>query len=567
MNKYMEKFKKKSIAISSGKGGVGKTTTAVNLGLYYARKGYKIGLIDLDPLSDIEILLDLAESEKIILEKGFNTAGKTLDPYVKQVFHGFHLLFPTSKLMKQDIKILRKKLFQDFAKQITDQYDLLIFDMPAGIRDEDNLSFLPFMGSLIIVTNSEPTAHVSAGGYIKALLDYTPELPIYIWHNKYIRNPGANFNPEDVIGNYNRNSPKPARIHPNKISHIEHLAFIPSDPTLDLLRANPSVTLNILRSMLDMVEFIKEEQLKAFAIKSKIPEKTFDLIKYFLIHRSDKDSFDLFIDDLGEYVGNIIRYRMSKDNYYTNIKGTIPEGRKIFTLVQIQSLKTLFNHINTDPLRIRALRIIQLLEAAIGKQENAKRLFFVGNVSPANKRVDLEISKLLISLNNQASHLQKTVKNTAGLLLFYFSLYKLFHSETMLKLLNNFIPVRKTVRGTMVRDKYKQIQNLVEENKIYKRGYLKLIKTLYPVITKQLSTMVQTFRLEHLYYRKPDNTINKEAYVKLFSHFMHDTVNSGLGIISGFKYRPASIAFHEAADKLIRKIKDTQEPANQQAAS
>ena len=439
--------------------------------------------------------------------------------------------------------------------------------MPAGVRDEDNLSFLPAMGGLVIVTNSEPTAHVSAGGYIKAVLDKIPELPIYIWHNKYIRNPGASFNPEDVIGNYNLNSPKSARIHPNNISHIEQIAFIPSDPALDLLRVNPSVTLNILRSILDMVEFIKEEQLKAFAIKSRIPEKTFDLIKYFLIHRTNKDTFDLFIDELGDYVGNIIRYRMSKDNYYTTVEGKVPEGRKLFTLEQIQSLKKLFTQINSDPLRIRALRIISLLETAIHKQENAKRLFFVGNVTPSNKRIDIEISKILITLNNQAAHVQKTVKNTAGLLLFYFSLYKLFHSKSLLKLLNNFIPIRKTGRGKVVRDKHKQIQFLVEDNNMYKKRYLQLIKTLYPVITKQLSTMVQTFRLSHLYYRKADGSINKEAYVKLFSHFMHDTVNSGLGIIAGFKYRPASIAFHEAANKILQKIIDTEEGSNQKAAS
>jgi hypothetical protein len=56
---------KKTIAVSSGKGGVGKTTTAVNLAVYYAKKKYRIGLIDLDPLSDIATLLDLEEPESI----------------------------------------------------------------------------------------------------------------------------------------------------------------------------------------------------------------------------------------------------------------------------------------------------------------------------------------------------------------------------------------------------------------------------------------------------------------------------------------------------------------------
>jgi cellulose biosynthesis protein BcsQ len=567
MNKYIKMFKKISIAVSSGKGGVGKTTTAVNLGLYCARRGYRVGVVDLDPLSDIEVLLDITKSDHSVHNQGFDKHAKTLDSYLIPVFHNFHLLFSAVKLKKGDIPALKKKLFRDFARQLTGQYDLLIFDMPAGVRDEDNLSFLPYMGGLIMVTNSEPTAHVSAGGYIKAVLDYSKDLPIYIWHNRFIRNPGADFNPEDVIGNYNRNSPRDARICPDLAAHIEHLAFIPGDPSLDLLKTNPSVTLNILRSILEMAEFIKEEQLNLLAQESNIPEKTFDLIKYFLIHRGTNDTFDLFIDELGDYVGNIIRYRMARDSFYTTVKGTIPRGRRVFTLKQIQSLKTLFIKMNADPLRIRALRIIHLLEDAIQKQENSKRMFFVGNITPANKRIDLEISKILITLNNQTANLQKTVRNTAGLLLFYFSLYKLFHSKSLLKLLNNFIPIRKTGKGRVVRDKHRQIRFIIEKDPKYKERYLHLIKTLFPVITKQLTTMVKTFELSHLYYRKEDGSINREAYIKLFSHFMHDTINSGLGIIAGFKFRPASIAFDDAANKLLGKIQSRHQAPSEKAAS
>ncbi|MFO7849534.1 MAG: ParA family protein, partial [Spirochaetia bacterium] len=42
-----------TIAVASGKGGVGKTTTVTNLGIYAARKGMRVAIIDADPLSDI----------------------------------------------------------------------------------------------------------------------------------------------------------------------------------------------------------------------------------------------------------------------------------------------------------------------------------------------------------------------------------------------------------------------------------------------------------------------------------------------------------------------------------
>src|SRR5271157_5282703 len=56
----------RSIAVSSGKGGVGKTITACNLAIYYARKGLRVGLVDLDPLSDVASLLDIYESEQAL---------------------------------------------------------------------------------------------------------------------------------------------------------------------------------------------------------------------------------------------------------------------------------------------------------------------------------------------------------------------------------------------------------------------------------------------------------------------------------------------------------------------
>ncbi len=57
------------IAVSSGKGGVGKTITACNLAIYYARKGLRVGLVDLDPLSDVASLLDIYESEQAVRER------------------------------------------------------------------------------------------------------------------------------------------------------------------------------------------------------------------------------------------------------------------------------------------------------------------------------------------------------------------------------------------------------------------------------------------------------------------------------------------------------------------
>ena len=63
---------KNKIIVMSGKGGVGKTSTTVNLGLALARKGFKVGIMDVDlhgpdvpRMLGLEGMLDLSENRKL----------------------------------------------------------------------------------------------------------------------------------------------------------------------------------------------------------------------------------------------------------------------------------------------------------------------------------------------------------------------------------------------------------------------------------------------------------------------------------------------------------------------
>src|SRR5437667_5999168 len=80
----------KIVAIANQKGGVGKTTTAVNLGVALAEKKLRICLIDLDPQANATSALGMQEVEgESIYESllgGASIAGKILPTRIDQLF-------------------------------------------------------------------------------------------------------------------------------------------------------------------------------------------------------------------------------------------------------------------------------------------------------------------------------------------------------------------------------------------------------------------------------------------------------------------------------------------------
>jgi flagellar biosynthesis protein FlhG len=544
----VQALRDKSIALTSGKGGVGKTITAANLSLYCAQKGYSTALIDLDPLSDLATLLDLAEAEASLEEQAVDLDKATLQSVSTRVFDHLDLIFPTPKLKKAERSNLLQKIYRDLCGELNGSYDLLVFDLPAGSEFEDNLVFLPFMKMVLLVTNPEPTSHAAAGAYVKRAFEVYQELNLNVWHNRFSPNTQAHCNPKDIVGNYNRNVPEELRIDERAARRLRDFASVPEDPALNLLRGSPAADENVLRFLLDTLAFIHDERVAALAAAT-ISSRSFELVRHFISHHKTIENTDEYLEEIGRYLRVLLEVRLLAD------QRPAPDAApaEFFTPEEKEGFRAFLQKLDSDSLRRRIIRTMDLLETKLRQLEDKKSPFASGAAVVPDKSVDRELSALLVAIDRIGSR-NKLMVNQGALLLFYFSLYKLFQSKTVTELIRSLVPAKRNSQGALVRDRHRQIKNLVEGNPEYKLRYLKLLKTLHPIVSKQIGNIVKAFGLSGLLFRDETGTIVRSAYVKLLTNFLHDTLYSGLSIVVGFPFRSAASAFQEGAERILQTL-------------
>jgi flagellar biosynthesis protein FlhG len=545
-------LKHKSIAVTSGKGGVGKTITAVNLSIYYARKGISTALVDLDPLSDIATLLDLVESETAFEEQNRDMQITGVGDLSVPVFKHLDLIFPSPKLKKLERSTLLEKIYRELTGELDSRYRLLVFDLPAGSEFDENLVFLPFMGMILLVTNPEPTAHAAAGAYIKRASQVYQDLTIHLWHNRFAPNTQTHFNPRDIVGNYNRNVPGDLQIDKRTAEQVRDFTSVPEDPALNLLRGSPGADENVLRFLIDTLQYIHEERVATLAA-STISNRSFQLVRQFLSGHKSIGNIEEYLDDIGRYLRILLELQLGMRPRGKDDPARTAGEADVFTAAERRGFRKFLSKLDTDTLRQRIIRTLDLLENKLSDLEERKNPFTAGTAVVPDRALDRELSALLISIN-RASSRNPQFTGQGGLLLFYFSLYKLFQSRTVTDLVSSLVPSKKNKRGVTVRDRYGQIRNLVEGDAAYKQRYLKLLKTLHPIVSKQIANIVKTLELSGLLFRDEKGAVLRSAYVKLLTNFVHDTLYSGLSVVVGFPFRAAAGAFQEGAEKVLESL-------------
>lgn len=167
MGKARSKLPPKVLAVSSGKGGVGKTNVVANLALALIRKGNRVLIFDADiGLNNIDILLGL--TPRYHIGHLFN-GEKTIEEILVDGPKGLKVL-PASNGW-QELTMLdnkKKMLLMEELDRLMGDYDYLIFDTAAGISSNVTY-FCSAAHEILLVATPEPTSHTDVYALIKVL--------------------------------------------------------------------------------------------------------------------------------------------------------------------------------------------------------------------------------------------------------------------------------------------------------------------------------------------------------------------------------------------------------------
>ncbi len=155
------------IAVTSGKGGVGKTSISVNLALQMRAQGKRVVIIDADfGLSNVEIMLGIRPQYNLA---DLVFRNKSIEDIITEGPNGIGFISGGSgvqdlvNLDKENIKKLITKLVK-----LDTIYDVVIIDTGAGIADSV-IQFVLSSPEVLLVVTPEPTSITDAYSLLKAV--------------------------------------------------------------------------------------------------------------------------------------------------------------------------------------------------------------------------------------------------------------------------------------------------------------------------------------------------------------------------------------------------------------
>ena len=210
----------RAIVVTSGKGGVGKTTTTANLGTALAQRGAKVALVDADVgLRNLDIVLGLESrvkyhvldvlEDKVSLEEAL-VPDKHSDTLV--------LLAAAQAREKEDVDTEKMRAL---VQRLRESYDYVLIDCPAGIE-------LGFKNAIV--------------GADEAIVVCTPEVSAVRDVDRVVGLLGNRFKPQLII-----NRLRPQLVKKGKMLSVEDVNAILRLPLLGVIADEPEIIITTNR--------------------------------------------------------------------------------------------------------------------------------------------------------------------------------------------------------------------------------------------------------------------------------------------------------------------------------
>ncbi len=196
----MENEKKgTAIVVTSGKGGVGKTTTSANIGTGLAMQGYSVVVLDADiGLRNLDVVMGLENRIVYDIVDVVEKNCKLKQALIKDKRHEHLYLLPAAQT--KDKTAVSSAQMVELVNELKKEFDYIIIDSPAGIEQGFQYS-IAGADEAIIVTTPEVSAVRDADrviGILEANEIYQPRLIVNRIRQDMVRR-GDMMNIEDIL--------------------------------------------------------------------------------------------------------------------------------------------------------------------------------------------------------------------------------------------------------------------------------------------------------------------------------------------------------------------------------
>ena len=248
--------KTKIVTVTSGKGGVGKSTFTANIAYLLAKRGFKVAVIDADiGLANMQVLFDLKPKLTLFdYIEGRNTISEVIS---QTKFNNISLIAGKSGYQYANVKnsLVLSRIVEELKS--LNSYDIVLIDTGAGLNEYVQ-EFLSVSNNVLALTTTDPSALTDVYALMKLLSIEKEKLMLCFNHTK-------NYQIGETIANSLVNLAKKNRLNPNfMVKYIGNVSTSANISTTSRLRklfahefANDEITLQMQKTIDSLLNNIK----------------------------------------------------------------------------------------------------------------------------------------------------------------------------------------------------------------------------------------------------------------------------------------------------------------------